>query len=203
MCPADALVRAGMPCRVLAIINDSVGCLAASCYHDQATEMGVILGTGTNACIVVPVSGCYLHDWVASLQPAGFTSVAATRCRSHSCTLRHTLPACSAAQVSRVPKWQPKGISPDTRTAINTEWGCYGSSFLPRVKEDLELDAASGPQQGARCQSRAWASWQLLGAVCLQGWTRGGQQLRHLWRLLTAPTTCLDLLLHACRPHAG
>jgi hypothetical protein len=56
VCPADALVRAGMPCRVLALINDSVGCLAASCYHDQATQMGVILGTGTNACIVVPVS---------------------------------------------------------------------------------------------------------------------------------------------------
>jgi hexokinase len=52
-------------------------------------------------------------------------------------------------QVSRIPKWQPKGITPDTRTAINTEWGCYGSSLLPRVKEDLELDAASGPQQGA------------------------------------------------------
>lgn len=101
---SDALVRAGMPCRVLALINDSVGCLAASCYYDQATEMGVILGTGTNACIVVPVS--------------------------------------------RIPKWQPKGITPDTRTAINTEWGCYGSNLLPRVKEDLELDAASGPQQG-------------------------------------------------------
>lgn len=52
---ADALLRAGMPCRVLAIINDSVGVLTASCYYDQATEMGVILGTGTNACIVVPV----------------------------------------------------------------------------------------------------------------------------------------------------
>lgn len=51
----EALVRAGMPCRVLALINDSVGCLAASCYYDQATEMGVILGTGTNACIVMPV----------------------------------------------------------------------------------------------------------------------------------------------------
>lgn len=49
---ADALVRAGKPCRVLALINDSVGVLTASCYFDQATEMGVILGTGTNACIV-------------------------------------------------------------------------------------------------------------------------------------------------------
>eukprot|EP00775_Hariotina_reticulata_P009697 gene9697-9856_t len=101
---SDALVRVGQPCRVLALINDSVGVLTASCYFDNATEMGVILGTGTNACIV--------------------------------------------ERVSAMPKWRPKGVSPDTRTAINTEWGCYCSSLLPRCKEDLELDAASGPQQG-------------------------------------------------------
>lgn len=51
-------------------------------------------------------------------------------------------------KVSRIPKWQPKGVLPETRTAINTEWGCYCSNLLPRVKEDLELDAASGAQQG-------------------------------------------------------
>lgn len=51
-CCAEALARAGKPCRVLALINDSVGVLTASCYMDTATEMGVILGTGTNACIV-------------------------------------------------------------------------------------------------------------------------------------------------------
>jgi hexokinase len=45
-----------MPCRITAILNDTVGVLAASCYHDQATEMGIILGTGTNACITLPVS---------------------------------------------------------------------------------------------------------------------------------------------------
>lgn len=51
-----------------------------------------------------------------------------------------------------MPKWKVKGVEHDTRTAINTEWGCYGSVLLPRVKEDLELDAASGPQQGeAQC----------------------------------------------------
>lgn len=44
-----------MPARVLAILNDTVGVLSASCYYDQATEMGIILGTGTNACITLPV----------------------------------------------------------------------------------------------------------------------------------------------------
>lgn len=53
-------------------------------------------------------------------------------------------------QVSKMNKWKANGVDPDTRTAINTEWGCYGSMLLPRVKEDLELDAASGPQQGER-----------------------------------------------------
>jgi hypothetical protein len=120
-----------MPCRVLAIINDSVGVLAASCYFDQATEMGVILGTGTNACIVVPVS--------------------------------------------RMPKWQPKGISLDTRTAINTEWGCYGSALLPRVKEDLELDADSGPQQGAcGAAAAAGAGRAGLGLGVLAAWVMCG-----------------------------
>jgi len=69
--------------------------------------------------------------------------------------LRHAV-LCHAAyyqfvlphKVSRIPKWQPKGVLLDTRTAINTEWGCYCSNLLPRVKEDLELDAASGAQQG-------------------------------------------------------
>lgn len=45
-----------MPCRIMAILNDTVGVLSASCYYDQATEMGIILGTGTNACITLPVS---------------------------------------------------------------------------------------------------------------------------------------------------
>jgi hypothetical protein len=51
----DALARAGCPCRVAAIINDSVGVLAAARYEDEATEIGIILGTGTNACIVEKV----------------------------------------------------------------------------------------------------------------------------------------------------
>lgn len=52
------------------------------------------------------------------------------------------------AQVSDIAKWRPKGVTGDTLTAINTEWGCYGSDLLPRVAEDLELDAASGAQKG-------------------------------------------------------
>jgi hexokinase len=106
LAPADALVRAGRPCRVLALINDSVGVLTAARYFDQSTGMGLIMGTGTNACIV--------------------------------------------EKVSDIAKWRPKGVAGDALTAINTEWGCYGSDLLPRVAEDMELDAASGAQKGER-----------------------------------------------------
>lgn len=60
-------------------------------------------------------------------------------------------------------KWKVKGIDPNTRTAINTEWGGYGSNLLPRCKEDLELDAESGPQQGEQGGVMASASCQAAG----------------------------------------
>ncbi|KAG2452945.1 hypothetical protein HYH02_002282 [Chlamydomonas schloesseri] len=47
-----ALERAGCPCRVLALLNDTVGVLAAQRYLDHHTDIGVIIGTGTNACYV-------------------------------------------------------------------------------------------------------------------------------------------------------
>ncbi|KAI8475386.1 MAG: hexokinase [Monoraphidium minutum] len=101
---SDALVKAGCPCRVSAIINDSVGVLTAARYEDPATEIGIILGTGTNACIV--------------------------------------------DKVSKMSKWRPAGASPETVTAINTEWGCYSSDLLPRVQEDKDLDEVSGAIKG-------------------------------------------------------
>ncbi len=42
--------------RVAALINDSVGTLAGGCYMDSDTKIGIILGTGTNACYVEQAS---------------------------------------------------------------------------------------------------------------------------------------------------
>jgi hypothetical protein len=51
-------------------------------------------------------------------------------------------------QVSRIPKWQQKGVAAEAHTAINTEWGRYSSTVLPRVQEDLDLDADTGNLKG-------------------------------------------------------
>lgn len=62
-----ALERAGRPCRVAALLNDTVGVLAAQRYLDSDTEVGVIIGTGTNACYV---------EWLAALKKWQPSSVA-------------------------------------------------------------------------------------------------------------------------------
>ncbi|EPS65982.1 hypothetical protein M569_08795, partial [Genlisea aurea] len=50
-CLEEAMTRKGLlHMRVAALINDTVGTLALSHYHDEDTIAGVILGTGTNAC---------------------------------------------------------------------------------------------------------------------------------------------------------
>jgi hexokinase len=45
-----ALRKANINMKVVALCNDTVGTLIARFFHDRHTEMGVILGTGANAC---------------------------------------------------------------------------------------------------------------------------------------------------------
>ncbi|CAL8467150.1 g6686 [Coccomyxa elongata] len=46
----QAIQRFKSPFKVVALLNDSVGTLAGGSYEDSNCKIGVILGTGTNAC---------------------------------------------------------------------------------------------------------------------------------------------------------
>ncbi|KAK2150406.1 hypothetical protein LSH36_406g01045 [Paralvinella palmiformis] len=46
----EAIKRKGLGVECVALINDTVGCLMSCAFHDHNTQVGVILGTGTNAC---------------------------------------------------------------------------------------------------------------------------------------------------------
>ena len=46
----EACVRRGVDVRLEALVNDTVGTLVMRAYSDPAAKIGVILGTGTNAC---------------------------------------------------------------------------------------------------------------------------------------------------------
>ena len=41
-----------MNIQVVALVNDTVGTLMACAYKDPSTSIGLILGTGTNACYI-------------------------------------------------------------------------------------------------------------------------------------------------------
>lgn len=46
----------------VALLNDTVGCLMSCAFHDHNTRVGVILGTGTNACYVEKLEKVGLWD---------------------------------------------------------------------------------------------------------------------------------------------
>jgi hexokinase len=64
----EAMKRKGLGfVRVAALTNDTVGALMAGCYADPSCDMGVILGTGTNACYPERIARIAKHSgWVAS-----------------------------------------------------------------------------------------------------------------------------------------
>lgn len=48
----DAMSMRDMDVNVVALVNDTVGTLMAEAYRSPDTHIGLILGTGTNACYV-------------------------------------------------------------------------------------------------------------------------------------------------------
>lgn len=117
---SQALQRVGRPCRVAALLNDTVGVLAAQRYLDSDTQVGVIIGTGTNACYVEKLG--YLAKWTPPC-----TAPAAAN------------PAASSPSTSS----SGRGWTAESATAINMEWGAFSSLHLPLCPEDAALDAAS------------------------------------------------------------
>ncbi|KAI8149605.1 hexokinase-domain-containing protein [Fennellomyces sp. T-0311] len=58
----DAFLRKKVPVNIAAIVNDAVGALMALAYNQPDTAIGVILGTGTNACYYEKMDGIKKWD---------------------------------------------------------------------------------------------------------------------------------------------
>lgn len=59
----EAIQRRGdIDVECVAILNDTVGCLMSCAFSDHSTEIGVILGTGTNACYMEKLQRVELWD---------------------------------------------------------------------------------------------------------------------------------------------
>jgi len=73
----EAFVRNNVNAHIAVLANDTVGTLVAHGYSDRKTEMGVILGTGTNACYAetgnnIVKLGASSRDQVINMEWGGF-----------------------------------------------------------------------------------------------------------------------------------
>lgn len=74
-----ALERKKISAKVVALVNDTVGTMVACCYQNSSCEVGVILGTGTNACYSEKVSNIskftdktHLSEMIINMEWGGF-----------------------------------------------------------------------------------------------------------------------------------
>ena len=62
-CLQDAIQRRGdVKIEVCAILNDTTGCLMSSAWRDDRCRIGLILGTGTNACYLEDMENIAVLD---------------------------------------------------------------------------------------------------------------------------------------------
>ncbi|MEW5316744.1 MAG: hypothetical protein WDW38_008095 [Sanguina aurantia] len=66
-----ALERADMRVHIAALLNDTVGVLVAQRYLDPDTSIGIIIGTGTNACYVEDISRVTKWDYQPGVGSTG------------------------------------------------------------------------------------------------------------------------------------
>lgn len=109
--------RADLDIEVMAVVNDTTGTLISCAYQNRECRVGLIVGTGTNACYMERV------DNVHCMHP-------------ESADQSRLAKAGSAA-------WRP---CKQQTTVVNTEWGAFGDNGIldfVRVKWDHEIDASS------------------------------------------------------------
>jgi len=131
--------RAGLVVNIRALVNDTVGTLMARSYQDPACRIGVIVGTGTNACYRALPTLLYVL-------PPAFTNEYSPPPPPPP----HSTPHPAVEHTAAVEKW--KGDR-GGYMVINMEWGGFGSSnvfaHLPFHDVDHALDAGS-PNEGAQ-----------------------------------------------------
>lgn len=108
-------------------VNDTVGTLALSHYHDEDTIAAVIIGTGTNAC--------YVERTDAIIKCQGLLTNSGGMVPSQSLVL-----FLSSANPLPFGIFADRSGGPGSSQVVNIEWGNFWSSHLPRTPYDVALD---------------------------------------------------------------
>jgi hexokinase len=111
--------KPGLDIEVMAVVNDTTGTLISCAFKNRECRIGLIVGTGTNAC--------YMEDMdnVQCMHPTGSTD------------------NNNGSQSAYADMWKPKT---QHSTVINTEWGAFGDNgalnFI-RTEWDVRIDNES------------------------------------------------------------
>ena len=62
---SEALSRKGVKAKVVAVLNDTTGCLMACHWKEPSARIGLIIGTGTNACYIEEARNVELAEEVS------------------------------------------------------------------------------------------------------------------------------------------
>lgn len=128
--------RANLDIEVMAVVNDTTGTLISCAFKNRECRIGLIVGTGTNACYMENL------DNVQCMQPQ-------VEPRTATLTNGHHQNHNKQQEVSKAPQQVYTDIwrAPEQHsTVINTEWGAFGdngSLDFVRNKWDVEIDLGS------------------------------------------------------------
>ena len=115
--------RRDLDIEVMAVVNDTTGTLIACAYQNRECRVGLIVGTGTNACYMESVDNVHcMHQ-----EDEGATSAT------------NDSPGDLYEDIWRVGKKQQT-------TVVNTEWGAFGDNGIldfVRTKWDAVIDLHS------------------------------------------------------------
>lgn len=114
--------RSDLDIEVMAVLNDTTGTLISCAYQNRECRVGLIVGTGTNACYMETIDNVHCmqkeNSQPVSEQPAGiYDSI-----------------------------WQTPRQQQQQTTVINTEWGAFGDNGIldfVRTKWDDQIDVCS------------------------------------------------------------
>lgn len=110
--------RPDLEIEVMAVLNDTTGTLISCAYKNRECRVGLIVGTGTNACYMENV------DNVHSMHQVGGAN------------------GSSDQLYNDIWRWQKQ----QQNTIVNTEWGAFGDNGkldFVRTRWDDQIDAAS------------------------------------------------------------
>ncbi|XP_024362976.1 hexokinase-2 isoform X4 [Physcomitrium patens] len=126
----------GPKIEVAVLVNDTVGTLAGGRYWNEDVMVGMILGTGTNACYVE-------HDLPSHVQ-SGSGEMVHPSSLFYTRSITTQLPCvCVSGECVLAFLILSVVADCDRMQIINMEWGGFWSSHLPRTFADEQLDKES------------------------------------------------------------